>query len=83
MNADAFKGEVTRSAQQAGLAISRLQGGQDGKFSLVFDQADSRQLFYWLNEVETRLSGRVQRLSVDQAGNGRVRATVEIAGGGA
>lgn len=83
LNPDAFKAAVTRSAQQSGLAIARLQGGQEGRFSLVFEQADSRQLFYWLNEVETRLSGRVERLSIDQAGGGRVRATVEISGGGA
>ena len=39
---DAFKTEVTRAAQTAGLAISRLQGGEAGRFSLVFEQADIR-----------------------------------------
>ncbi|RIJ14221.1 type II secretion system protein M [Henriciella mobilis] len=81
LDADAFKTAVTRAAQQSGLSISRLQGGAQGRFSLVFEQADSRQLFYWLNEVETRLGGRVERFSIDQAGAGRVRATVEISGG--
>ena len=81
MNADAFKTEVTQAAQSAGLAISRLQGGEDGRFGLVFEQADPRQFFYWLNEIETRLGARTERLSVDQAGAGRIRATVEISGG--
>lgn len=81
LNPDAFKAEVTRTAQTAGLAIARLQGGQSGSFSLVFEQADPRQLFYWLNEVENRLGGQVERMSIDQAGGGRVRATVEISGG--
>lgn len=81
LNADAFKAEVTRSAQQTGLAISRLQGSQGDRFSLVFEEVDARQLFYWLNEVESRLGGQIERLSMDQAANGRVRATVEVSGG--
>lgn len=79
---DAFKTEVTRSAQSAGLAIARLQGGEAGRFSLVFEQADSRQLYYWMNEVENRLGGRIERMSLDQSGDGRVRATVDVVAGG-
>ena len=82
LNADAFKAEVTRAAQSSGLSISRLQGGQQGRFSLVFEQADPRLLFYWINEVESRLGGEVSRLSVDQTGEGRVRATIEVESGG-
>ena len=81
MSADAFKTEVTRLAQTAGLSISRLQGGEGGRFALVFEQADPRQFFYWLNEIESRLGARTERLSVDQASNGRIRATVELSGG--
>ena len=80
---DAFKTEVTRTAQASGLAISRLQGSASDRFSLVFEQADPRQLFYWLNEVETRLGGRIERLSIDQGRNGRVRASIDVAAGGA
>ncbi|MGB3626989.1 MAG: type II secretion system protein GspM [Henriciella sp.] len=83
LGAEAFKTEVTREAQAAGLSIARLQGADDGRFSMVFEQADPRQLFYFLSLVETQLGGRVERLSMDKAGNGRVRATVELSGGGA
>lgn len=83
LGSEAFKTEVTREAQAAGLTIARLQGADDGRFSMVFEQADPRQLFYLLSLVETQLGGRVERLSMDQAGNGRVRATVELLGGGA
>lgn len=83
LGSEAFKTEVTREAQSAGLSIARLQGADDGRFSMVFEQADPRQLFYLLSIVETQLGGRVERLSMDQAGNGRVRATVELSGGGA
>lgn len=79
---DAFKTEVTRSAQSAGLAISRLQGGEAGRFSLVFEQADVRQLYYWMNEVENRLGGRIERMSLDQSGDGRVRASIDVVAGG-
>ncbi|WP_300381605.1 type II secretion system protein GspM [Henriciella sp.] len=82
LSPDAFKTRVTQSAQSTGLAISRLQGGGAvANFSLVFEQADARQLFYWLNEVETRLGGQIERLTVDQAPNGRIRAVVEVSGG--
>lgn len=82
LSPDAFKTRVTQSAQSTGLAISRLQGGGAvSNFSLVFEQADARQLFYWLNEVETRLGGQIERLTVDQAPNGRIRAVVEVSGG--
>lgn len=79
---EAFKTEVTQSAQKAGLSIARLQGGDAGRFSLVFEQADARQLYYWLGEVENRLGGRIDRMSIDQAPNGRVRATIDVAAGG-
>lgn len=79
---DAFKTEVTRAAQSAGLAISRLQGGDAGRFSLVFEQADARQLYYWMNEVENRLGGRIERMSIDQSSGERVRATIDVVAGG-
>ncbi|WP_084419264.1 type II secretion system protein GspM [Henriciella litoralis] len=82
LSGDAFKSEVTRSAQAAGLSIARLQGGDGGPFSLVFEQADARQLYYWLGQVETSLGGSVERMSIDQAPNGRVRATVDVVAGG-
>lgn len=82
LNADAFKAEVTRMAQNSGLSIARLQGGQQGRFSLVFEQADPRLLFYWMNEVESRLGGAFTRVSFDQSGEGRVRATIEVESGG-
>lgn len=79
---DAFKTEVTRAAQSAGLSISRLQGGDAGRFSLVFEQVDARQLYYWMNEVENRLGGRIERMSIDQSSDNRVRATIDVIAGG-
>ncbi|MDJ0920786.1 MAG: type II secretion system protein GspM [Henriciella sp.] len=77
---DALKTEITRAASDKGLAIARLQTGEDGSISLLFDSADPRIFFFWLEEVETRLGGRVARLTMEQAGGGNIRANIEFEG---
>ena len=74
---DAFKMAVTRSASERGLSISRLQG-QDETIGLVFESADPRFIFFWLEDVETRLGGQVNRLVMEQSGGGLVRARVDL-----
>lgn len=78
---DALKAEVTRTARDKGLAIARLQTGDDGSISLLFESADPRIFFFWLEEAETRLGGRVTRLTMEQAGGGNIRANVDFEGG--
>lgn len=75
---DAFKMAVTRSATDKGLAIARLQGSGEETVGLVFEAADPRFIFFWLDDVENRLGGQISRLSIEQAGNGRVRARVDV-----
>lgn len=78
LSSDAFRGAVTRDAADKGLTISRLQGDDGQSFSLVFEQVQPQQFFYWLQAVETNFGGRVSRLTLEQAGEGRVRASVEL-----
>ncbi|MEM1036039.1 MAG: type II secretion system protein GspM [Pseudomonadota bacterium] len=78
LSSDAFRGAVTRDAAEKGLTISRLQGDDGQSFSLVFEQIQPQQFFYWLQAVETNFGGRVSRLTLEQAGEGRVRASVEL-----
>lgn len=78
LSSDAFRGAVTRDAAEKGLTISRLQGDDGQSFSLVFEQVQPQQFFYWLQAVETNFGGRVSRLTLEQAGEGRVRASVEL-----
>ena len=75
---DAFKMAVTRSATDKGLAITRLQGSAEESVGLVFESADPRFIFFWLEDVETRLGGRILRLTLEQTGNGLVRARVDV-----
>ena len=78
LSSDAFRGAVTRDAAEKGLTISRLQGDDGQSFYLVFEQVQPQQFIYWLQAVETNFGGRVSRLTLEQAGEGRVRASVEL-----
>lgn len=75
---EAFKSQVTQAASEKGLSISRLQAGNDTTISLVLERVDPRLLFLWLEEVETRYSGQINRLAIDQSGDGTVRLSVDI-----
>lgn len=75
---DAFKGAVTRDAAAKGLSISRLQGDDEASVMLVFERVQPQQLFYWLQAVETEFGGRVSRMTLEQAGEGAVRASLEL-----
>lgn len=78
LSAEAFKAAVTQSATDKGLSISRLQNAGETSVSIVFDNSDPRLVFFWLNDVETRLGGQVERMSVEQSGGGQVRVNVDL-----
>lgn len=78
LSADAFRGAVTRDAADKGLSISRLQGDDGRSFSLVFERVQPQQFFFWLQGVESNFGGRVTRLTMEQAGDGAVRASVDL-----
>ena len=78
LSADAFKGAVTRDAAAKGLSIARLQGDSETSISMVFERVQPQQLYYWLQSVETEFGGRVSRMTVEQAGEGAVRASLEL-----
>jgi len=78
MSSDAFKGAVTRDAADKGLSISRLQGDGEESITLVFERVQPQQLFYWIQNVESSLGGKVRRLNIEQVGEGAVRASVEF-----
>ncbi|MBR9835535.1 MAG: type II secretion system protein M [Alphaproteobacteria bacterium] len=80
VTAEAFKTSVTRAATDKGLSITRLQGGDGSNVGLVFERADPRLVFVWLEEVESRLGGQVTRLTMEQVDAGAVRVSVDIEG---
>lgn len=77
-----FKAAVTGSASDIGLAIARLQGDNTTSVRLVFENADPRLIFLWLEDVQAKHSGQVTRFTMEQAGGGLVRVNVDLAAGG-
>ncbi len=82
VNADLLKAEITRSAQQKGIAIARLQGGGDQPIGILIEQVEPQLALFWLEEVETRYGGTIIRLSIEQAGGQTVRISADIVGNG-
>lgn len=80
LSPEGFKSAVTGAASDKGLSIARLQSGEGAEIGLVLEPSDPRLIFAWLEEVETRHGGRITRLTMEQAGGGAVRMTVDIEG---
>lgn len=68
-------------ATQRGLAVSRLQTGEQGAIVIQFDQAGTQVLFAWLDAAEQQLGARPARASVFAEASGTVRASFEFRGG--
>ena len=81
-NIDDFKASVTSAASDIGLAIARLQGNDTNSVRLIFENADPRLVYVWLEDVQARFSGQVTRFNMEQAGNGLVRVNVDLVPGG-
>jgi len=79
---DDFKAAITGSAGDMGLAIARLQGDDSNSVRLIFENVDPRMVFLWLESVQANHSGQVTRMSMEQAGGGLVRVSVDLAAGG-
>lgn len=77
-----FKAAITGSAGDIGLSIARLQGDNDTSVRLVFENADPRLIFLWLEDVQAKHGGQVMRFNMEQAGGGLVRVNVDLAAGG-
>lgn len=77
-----FKAAVTGAAGIVGLSIARLQGNDSTSVRLIFEDADPRLIFVWLESVQANHSGQVTRFNMEQAGGGLVRASVDLVPGG-
>ena len=79
---DDFKAAVPGSASDIGLGITRLQGDSATSVRLVFQDADPRLIFLWLEDIQAKHNGQVTRFTMEQAGGGLVRVNVDLAAGG-
>ena len=77
-----FKARVTGAAGDMGLSIARLQGDNTTYVRLVFENADPRMIFLWLEDIQAKHNGQVSRFNMEQAGGGRVRVNVDLIAGG-
>ena len=73
---------VSRSAEAAGLAVSRLQPNSRGEVQVRFEGVDFDRLLGWLAQVEGDQQLTVIDASIAQAGRaGGVNATLRLGGG--
>ncbi|MEP1144031.1 MAG: type II secretion system protein GspM [Henriciella sp.] len=77
-----FKAKVTGAAGDIGLSIARLQGDDTNSVRLVFENADPRLIFLWLEDIQAKHNGQVTRFNMEQAGGGLVRVNVDLVAGG-
>ena len=77
-----FKARVTGAASDMGLSIARLQGDNTTYVRLVFENADPRMIFLWLEDIQAKHNGQVSRFNMEQAGGGQVRVNVDLIAGG-
>jgi type II secretory pathway component PulM len=76
---DTFRADVTRSAQQNGLAISRLQGNADGSLQLVISDALPSDIFLWLEEISTFPGGEPVRANLSVRDD-KLQAVIDLQG---
>ncbi len=69
-------------AKDLGLAINRLQPGEDGALNLWFDSADPSLVFRWADTLEREHGVRVSRATMRAGEGGAVRANVVVRPGG-
>ena len=72
---------IGRTANERGVAISRVQPLDDGRLGVWLDTVEADALMAWLTELSREEGVRVDRVSLDREGDGVVRAQLLLAGG--
>ncbi|MEL6226342.1 MAG: type II secretion system protein M [Pseudomonadota bacterium] len=80
-NVNAFRAQLTASAQTLGLSIARLQSGTDGTLQVSIDDADPTLLYSWLLGLDAQPGGRVVAATLTTRDNATVQAVIELQGG--
>lgn len=71
---------ISRSAADLGLALSRVQPGEDGQLSVWLDQADARLVLKWLGRLKTASEAEALRVTMGPAtAQGSAAATGNVA----
>ncbi len=70
--------EVTRSAGQNGLMITRRQPNGETGISLWFEQAPSPKFYRWLDELTSAHHVTLMRASINRNNDGTIQAQVTL-----
>jgi type II secretory pathway component PulM len=73
---------IGRTANERGVAISRVQPLDDGRLGVWLDTVESDALLAWLSALALEEGVRVDRVSLDREADGVVRAQLMLAGAG-
>ena len=76
---DAFRSAISRSAQQRGLSITRLQSGAEGTLQLTFAEASPVEIYAWLEAIANMPGGMVVGASMISREE-KVQAVIELQG---
>ncbi len=68
-------------AARGGLAVSRLQAGDQGQVVVQFDAASPALIFAWLDRVEQQYGAKPFEATLSGESGGMVRASFEFRGG--
>lgn len=77
-----FRASIIQAAGETGLEIARLQGNDPSNVRIIFDGADPRLVFLWLEKIQANYSGQVTRFNMEQSGGGLVRVNLDVVPGG-
>lgn len=72
---------IGRTANERGVAISRVQPLDDGRLGVWLDTVQADALMAWLAALSAEEGVRVDRVSLDREGDGVVRVQLLLAGG--
>ena len=67
---------VGRTAEEAGIAITRVRPDETGRLTVWMDNVRGDRLIEWLADLAREDGVAVARLTVDAEGDGRVRAQI-------
>ena len=76
---DGLRSQVTRMAQQSGLAIARVQASEDGTVQFVLSDVSPPLMYAWLDQVSRLPGGETYTATVTKRDD-TIQAVIEIRG---
>ncbi|KCZ94299.1 type II secretion system protein GspM [Hyphomonas johnsonii] len=78
LDTDARRRAVLDSAARRGLAIARVQVGEDGTVTVQVDDSSPDIIFAWLLDVKRNAGLEASKVAMNETGAGQVRSSFEF-----